>query len=313
MAISGDLRGSRTIHSFVYALARFGAMIEPLPAPGMELPAHVDRRLRDEFHSEIVSAPAVEGETPLDVLYVTSNEPHQQSLFSGPEIDRARTIIEKKIDAVYVTRFQKERWGETELSYPRIDADFLRNEKYSDASVMHPLPRVGELDASIDSDSRAVYFQQAAYGVPVRMALITLLLGLTTGKSLRRYPLGFQRERLPVYDQPRSVGIRCGNLNCIVHEPSEAQYARNRFHVIQSGPGRDCRLRCAYCEADLDRFVPANTRQMWYSPDRNLLASFEEHAFKDMLAFDSEADARTAGYHLKRARPAATGLTSAVT
>jgi len=44
IAISGDLRGSRTIHSFVYALARFGATIMPMAAKGMELPAHVDQR-----------------------------------------------------------------------------------------------------------------------------------------------------------------------------------------------------------------------------------------------------------------------------
>jgi len=55
VAISGDLKGSRTIHSFVYALARFGATIDPLPAPGMELPPHVDRRLREEFHCRMVS------------------------------------------------------------------------------------------------------------------------------------------------------------------------------------------------------------------------------------------------------------------
>ena len=55
VAISGDLKGSRTIHSFVYALARFGATIDPLPAPGMELPAHVDRRLREEFRCRMVS------------------------------------------------------------------------------------------------------------------------------------------------------------------------------------------------------------------------------------------------------------------
>jgi amino acid transporter len=48
IAISGDLKGSRTIHSFVYALARFGANIMPMPAKGMGLPAHVDRRLREK-------------------------------------------------------------------------------------------------------------------------------------------------------------------------------------------------------------------------------------------------------------------------
>src|SRR3977135_840515 len=56
VAISGDLRGSRTIHSFVYALARFGATIMPMAAKGMELPDHVDRRLREEFGCEMVSA-----------------------------------------------------------------------------------------------------------------------------------------------------------------------------------------------------------------------------------------------------------------
>src|SRR3972149_1762449 len=81
VAISGDLRGSRTIHSFVYALARFGANIEPMPAKGMELPAHVDRRLREEFHCKFVSNASI------DALYVTPDEPHQQSLFSRPEID----------------------------------------------------------------------------------------------------------------------------------------------------------------------------------------------------------------------------------
>src|SRR6266851_2355939 len=159
VAISGDLKGSRTIHSFVYALARFGATIEPLPAPGMELPPHVDRRLREEFRSKIVARTAEQGEAPIDALYVTADEPHQQSLFSGPEIDYERVMIEKKIDAVYVTRFQKERWSEKEVPYPKIDAAFLRNAKYSEASVMHPLPRVGELDAAIDSDIRAMYFQ----------------------------------------------------------------------------------------------------------------------------------------------------------
>jgi aspartate carbamoyltransferase catalytic subunit len=311
VAISGDLKGSRTIHSFVYALARFGATIEPLPAPGMALPAHVDRRLREEFHSEIVAPPLQEGRSTIDALYVTSNEPHQQSLFSGPEIDHARVIIEQKIDAVYVTRFQKERWAEKNVPYPRIDADFLRNEKYSEASVMHPLPRVGELDASVDSDSRAIYFQQAAYGVPVRMALISLLLGLPPGKSLRRFRFGFQKERLPVYDQPASTGIRCGNRNCIVHESSEAQYVRNRFHVVQSGPGHEWLLRCAYCEADLDHFVTANKRHLWYSPDRNLPSGVSEHSWKEVVAFATEQEARSAGFHLKRHRAAVARKTTA--
>src|SRR5947209_3314462 len=81
VAISGDLRGSRTIHSFVYALARFGATIMPMAAKGMELPAHVDRRLREEFRCQMVPVPKKgEGDdASIDALYVTPEEPHQQS------------------------------------------------------------------------------------------------------------------------------------------------------------------------------------------------------------------------------------------
>jgi aspartate carbamoyltransferase catalytic subunit len=255
VAISGDLKGSRTIHSFVYALARFGATIEPLPAPGMELPAHVDRRLREEFHSRMVSKDAGQGGT-IDALYVTSDQPHQLSLYAEPEIEYG-LVLQKKIDAVYVTRFQKERWSDKERPYPRIDAKFLGEPKYSEASVMHPLPRVNELDASLDTDRRAIYFQQAAFGVPVRMALISLLLHLHKNKSLHKFPTGFAKPEHPLYCQPIGTGLGCANPNCITADPAESQYAANKFYIVEEQQRRETRLRCLYCESDLD--VPAET------------------------------------------------------
>jgi aspartate carbamoyltransferase catalytic subunit len=313
IAISGDLKGSRTIHSFVYALARFGANIMPMPAKGMGLPAHVDRRLREEFGCQIVPASkrASDG-APIDALYVTPEEPHQQSLFSGPEIDLdlavAAAVSAKKIDAVYVTRFQKERWAEQDQPYPKIDKKFLNEPKYSGASVLHPLPRVGELDASLDSDSRAVYFQQAAYGVPVRMALISLLLGLNKGKSLHKFEGGFDKQRFPLYDQPRSLGIHCVNRNCIVHEPMEAQYVRNRFHVVKTSAAETCKLRCVYCESDIETFVVAHKKNKWYTKDAAPLLRDGDHNLRELIVFAEEADARAGGFHFRRnfagARPA---------
>ena len=301
VAISGDLRGSRTIHSFVYALARFGANILPMPAKGMGLPAHVDRRLREEFGCKIVTASKAEGDgTPIDALYVTPDEPHQQSLFSGSEINLDITLTEKKVDAVYVTRFQKERWADKDQPYPRIDKKFLNEPKYSAASVLHPLPRVGELDASLDTDSRAIYFQQAAYGVPVRMALISLLLGLHKGKSLHKYEGGFEKQKLPVYDQPRSVGIHCPNKNCIVHEPMEAQYVRNRFFIVKTDAGESCKLRCGYCESDVEKFVVAHKKNKWFTRDRDMLLRPDEQHFRELIVFPDEADARAAGFHFRR-------------
>jgi aspartate carbamoyltransferase catalytic subunit len=303
IAISGDLKGSRTIHSFVYALARFGANIMPMPAKGMGLPAHVDRRLREEFGCQIVPASKRTSDgASIDALYVTPDEPHQQSLFPGPEIDidLAVAVAEKKIDAVYVTRFQKERWGEQDQPYPKIDKKFLNEPKYSGASVLHPLPRVGELDVSLDSDSRAVYFQQAAYGVPVRMALISLLLGLNKGKSLHRFEGGFDKQKYPLYDQPRHIGIHCINRNCIVHEPMEAQYVRNRFQVVHTASTEGCKLRCDYCESDIESFVVAHKKNKWFAKDAALLLREGEHSLRELIVFADDADAREAGFHFKR-------------
>jgi aspartate carbamoyltransferase catalytic subunit len=303
IAISGDLKGSRTIHSFVYALARFGATIEPLPAPGMELPAHVDRRLREEFHSRIVSKDQA---GTIDALYVTSDQPHQLSLYAEPEIDYG-LVLEKKIDAVYVTRFQKERWTEKERPYPRIDAKFLGEPKYSEASVMHPLPRVNELDASLDTDRRAIYFQQAAYGVPVRMALISLLLHLHKNKSLHKFPGGFAKPDYPVYAQPIGTGLHCANQNCITCDPAESQYAANKFYVVARPDHHEIRLRCAYCETDIEAettdtaFVVADTSRKTFSPGLAALTKAPAEKLKHLVIYRSESDAVAAGFHVREA------------
>jgi aspartate carbamoyltransferase catalytic subunit len=303
VAISGDLRGSRTIHSFVYALARFGATIMPMAAKGMELPPHVDQRLREEFRCQMVSGKGDgkggDGDA-IDALYVTPEEPHQQSLFAGAELETNADAVGKKFDAVYVTRYQKERWADKEQSYPKIDRKFLSEPKYSDASVMHPLPRVGELDADFDADRRAVYFEQAAYGVPVRMALIALLLGLK-GKSLHKFAGGFERPKYPLYDQPRPIGIRCANKNCIVHDPMETQYVRNKFYVVKTQSQAECKLRCAYCECDIEDFVVASRKNKWFAADPAVLVRADDQHFKDLVVFAKPAEAAEAGFHSRRA------------
>lgn len=298
VAIAGDLKGSRTIHSFVYALARFGAIIDPMPAPGMELPAHVDRRLREEFRSRMVSKNAAsDADEAIDALYVTSDQPHQLALIPDP--DEYGVIVQRKIDAVYVTRFQKERWAEKDKPYPKIDAKFLGEPKYSDASVMHPLPRVNELDASFDSDRRAVYFQQAAYGVPVRMALISLLLHLHKNKSLQKFAGGFATPAHAVYAQPIGVGMQCGNANCIVHDPSERQYAANKFYLVEQPATAGCKLRCIYCETDIEdtaQFAVCDTARRTFASGPGTLARAAGDKLRNIVIHRSEADALAAGF-----------------
>ena len=301
VAISGDLKGSRTIHSFVYALARFGATIDPLPAPGMELPAYVDRRLREEFHCRMVSKdPGQPHGVSLDALYVTADQPHQLSLIPDPEIDYG-LLVQQKTDAVYVTRFQKERWTDKDRAYPKIDAKFLGEAKYSDASVMHPLPRVNELDASFDTDRRAVYFQQAAYGVPIRMALISLLLHLHKTKSLGRFGGGFAKSDHPVYAQPIGTGLQCDNPNCITGDPAERQYAANKFYVIEDDSPQHARLRCMYCEKDVDdeaarELVVADTTRKTFAPGLAALVRAPADKLRHLVIHRNGAEALAAGF-----------------
>jgi aspartate carbamoyltransferase catalytic subunit len=294
VAISGDLKGSRTIHSFVYALARFGANIMLMPAKGMELPPHVDWRLRNELNCYIVPRARYEKDNAsVDALYMTSDKPHQLSLISDVDIK-----VKKSIDAMYVTRFQKERWTDKTQDYPTIDSRFLKDRKFSKTSLLHPLPRVGELDISLDSDPRAAYFRQAAYGVPIRMALIALTLGFGRGHALTRYEGGFGRDDRVIYDQPIPAGIRCANRNCIVHDASEGKYTRNRFLVI---PGPSDRLRCYYCETDIETFVVANKRTKHYDTGASLRTALGKHD-REILVFAHATDAEAAGFSLPKRR-----------
>jgi aspartate carbamoyltransferase catalytic subunit len=95
------------------------------------------------------------------------------------ENDLNKVISE--VDVVYVTRIEKERFGdkielyeETVKSY-FIDKDVLQKLKQK-AIIMHPLPRLNEISIEVDDDPRAVYFKQTRNGLLVRMALLTMVL-----------------------------------------------------------------------------------------------------------------------------------------
>lgn len=296
VAISGDLKGSRTIHSFVYALARFGANIMLMPAKGMELPEHVHWRLKNELNCFVVPRARYEKDNAsVDVLYMTADKPHQLSLISDAEIKPR-----KNIDAMYVTRFQKERWTGKPDEYPTIDQRFLKDKKFSRTSLLHPLPRVGELDIALDSDRRAAYFRQAAFGVPIRMALISLLLGFARDKSLKKFPGGFISEGHDIFDQIEPEGLTCANTNCIVHDAMEGKYARNRFEL--AAPHR---LRCFYCDSDVAEFVVGNRKTRHFSTDIPIPREYVRNG-RDIVLFANADAAATAGYSLvKRRRKAA--------
>ncbi len=153
VALVGDLRYGRTVHSLTYALAKFGVNLHFVAPEALQMPPEVISHL-DKRNSTY--------ETHADISEVIADA-----------------------DVLYVTRIQKERFPDIEEYHKvagafRIDAASLEPAKKT-MIVMHPLPRVDEIATDVDATRHARYFQQAFNGVPVRMALLALVLGADVG------------------------------------------------------------------------------------------------------------------------------------
>jgi len=137
-----------------------------------------------------------------------------------------RVELKAGVDALYVTRLQKERQApiakeqELKKSYPVVDKKLLEGEEFKKTLVMHPLPRVDELAHEVDADPRSMYFKQAAYGMPVRMALLALLLGA---------------KEVTITEEEDSF-------------ITEIKYIRPEFKIMSREP---LTLRCIYCDHEL--------------------------------------------------------------
>jgi aspartate carbamoyltransferase catalytic subunit len=306
VVMCGDLKNGRTIHSLVCALARFGANIVTLAANGMELPQYVLERLEREYGYSL--APVASDDlsavvTETDALYLTPKQPHQLALFT--EVDSAiQTRLSSMVsglsyDAFYMTRRQKERMkdGTTGGSYPTIGARFLREQRFKDTVVMHPLPRVDELSPEVDKDRRGIYFKQAAYGVPVRMALLKFLFDQREKKII----LG--KKTRVLYESPERLGPQCSNANCItVAEPGST---RRRFDLLFAGADAALVLRCVYCDHRLKvQFVGHAKSKRYCAYDFPLADTVKEWLKKKELAiFNSIKEAEELGYEPYKSGP----------
>ena len=150
IALIGDLRYGRTVHSLAYALSLYDVKLH-LISPEL-------LRMRREVLDTIKKKIEVAERTGMEEVL--------------PEID-----------VLYMTRIQKERFADM-AEYAKvkgaykIDCDVLENVK-KDMVIMHPLPRVDEIADEVDATPHARYFQQVWNGIVVRMALLALILGAT--------------------------------------------------------------------------------------------------------------------------------------
>lgn len=284
VVLSGDLRYSRTIHSFVYALARFGANLVCVPHQGLELPDYVVKRLREEYGAEPQAADASRlGDlaSSSDAMYITPTKPHQLSLYT--EAQRGLRLVEH-VDAVYMTRPQTERFSESDSAsnYIHLDTDIMSGEALREAVVMHPLPRRDEISPEFDADPRSIYFKQAARGVPIRMAILGMLLGR----------LDFEHSPRPHLEAtyPVKLGANpCPNMGCVSH--TEIRQAPAAYRIVSRFP---VRAVCAYCSRELNlTLVGAVGTPEAFRPDAAKARRIEP---SELVFFRDSAEAISAGF-----------------
>ncbi len=150
IAFVGDLKYGRTVHSLVIAMAQFNTTFHLVSPQELKLPSAVKKYIKDaglSYHQ-----------------YTDLND------------------VMDTVDVLYMTRIQKERFADP-IEYERVKNSYvLKNEMLENSKdnmrVLHPLPRVNEIEEAVDKNEKAYYFQQALNGVYVREALLARTLGL---------------------------------------------------------------------------------------------------------------------------------------
>ncbi|MHC4307144.1 MAG: aspartate carbamoyltransferase [Planctomycetota bacterium] len=148
----GDLKYGRTAHSLAYALAHFNTDMYFISPPSLRMP----KDYMEELEIRNVSYQEVE----------------------------SISEVSEELDILYCTRIQKERFAEP-VEYEKVRGLYKLSKSVmdelkvkDDLKILHPLPRVDEMDESLDATEYAMYFQQAHSGVPVREALLASVLGV---------------------------------------------------------------------------------------------------------------------------------------
>ncbi len=148
IGLAGDLKYGRTVHSLTNALSKYESEMTFIAPKALQLPEEIKTDLEEkgiEYH----------------------------------ETENLQDVIDE-LDVLYMTRIQRERFPSDEdyqkvASTYNVNKDMLEKAK-EDMKIMHPLPRVDEIAPEVDYTEHARYFEQASNGVPVRMALLKLLL-----------------------------------------------------------------------------------------------------------------------------------------
>ena len=201
----GDLKYGRTVHSLIHAMARYKGTKYVLVSPKeLALPDFVRKEYIDEKN-----IPCEETESLEEAV--------------------------GKVDILYMTRIQKERFASEEEYLRHAGVYVLDEEKMKlareDMIVMHPLPRVDEIAVGVDADRRACYFEQTRCGKYMRMALILKLLKEKEQSDVSR------KKGVPV-----TGNYSCGNPHCVcgTERGLSSSFYRDERGVV----------RCYWCDGE---------------------------------------------------------------
>lgn len=200
IGLCGDLKYGRTVHSLIKTMSRFkGNSFVLISTPELSVPQYI-KDIMDSAGCKYT------------------------------EITNLREAM-SELDVLYMTRIQRERF-QNDAEYERqkgifvLDKDKLKLGK-SDLRVLHPLPRVDEIDYEVDDDDRAKYFQQTVYGMYARMALFMTMLS------------GEKKPVIKIKDDSPYRDVICTNENCITRHET---YLPKRYKECGDS------LVCEYCE-----------------------------------------------------------------
>ncbi len=149
VTLAGDLKHGRTVHSLSWVLGKFGPRFYFVSPEELRMPEEITRALRDDGIEVFETANLAEAASKTDVLYMTRVQ--KERIIDPAEYERLKDVLV-------------------------VNAAVIQNAK-QDITIMHPLPRVGELAREVDQYEGAAYFRQAANGVPIRMAIMALVTG----------------------------------------------------------------------------------------------------------------------------------------
>ena len=150
IAFVGDLKYGRTVHSLTMALCNYNTTFHLVSPAELKLPSSVKVHIKER----------------------------QLAYYQYTELQE----VISKVDILYMTRIQKERFQDP-MEYEKVKNSYiLRNSMLeggkSNLKILHPLPRVNEITYDVDENPKAYYFTQALNGVFVRQALLAAILGV---------------------------------------------------------------------------------------------------------------------------------------